>query len=177
MLTKVHIDFETVEMMVFLWESIVNKEKVGDFYFTQLAEKPAMQVLYGDDFTQDSVRKVLSGLVNREILNGLTKKESKFWSQNMRITEDLEAMHAILNPIKQLNFDYLKETYAGETPYDTVEVFFIPGHKEAYYIQDNRLYVIFYSIFPDMATGELKVEGEPLKAFIEGKIKEIMGKN
>src|SRR5690606_4996157 len=93
MIKKISTNFDTVEMMLFIWQSIADKEKVADSFFIELANNKNMKYLYGEEFDEDSVRKVLSAISNREVLNNASKKERKFWNNNMWMLEDLDNMN------------------------------------------------------------------------------------
>lgn len=173
MLKTIKVNSEVVEMMIFFWESVVEKDKVQETYMMEVAKRPEMSPLYGEDFTEDSVRKVLSAMVNRELLNGATKKESRFWNNNMWMTEDLEFMQSMVQPVKTLNLDSVKEKYKDESKYEEIEVRFIPGHLDIYYVEDNVLTINFFSMISDFAGG-FNIDGKPYMEFIEGKIGEMI---
>ena len=170
MLKAIDVNCETVEMMIFFWESVVAREKVADSYMIELVNRKEMTPLYGEDFSEDSVRKVLSAMVNRELLNGATKKESRFWSNNMWMTEDLDFMREMVAPVKTVNFDFLKEEFAGETKFEQIEVRFIPGHIESFYEKDNVLTVNFFSLRSDFSGG-FNIEDKPFKEAVAEKIR------
>ena len=82
-MAKIVIKNEILEMMLYIWDSVHQKEKIADSFFLEIADNPNMKYLYDEEFTAESVRKVLSAISNRELLNKPTKKESRFWSKNM----------------------------------------------------------------------------------------------
>jgi len=59
------------------------------------------------DFNEESVRKVLSAIQNRELLSGASKEEKRFWNNNMWMMEDLELPKLMAKPIKVLNVNHL----------------------------------------------------------------------
>lgn len=176
MLKTIIVNYETIEMMQFYWESVASKDKVVDSYFVEVANKPGMDVIFGDDFTTDSFRKVLSAIMNRERLNGPTKKESKFWNLNMWMLEDLDNMRNMLKPIKTLNLDELKEEFKGSSMEELI-INFVPGHDFTYFINDNVLTINFFRL---MATfdnpTDMKIEGKPFRDFVVEKAKEVLSK-
>ena len=137
---NIKIDFDVLEMMIFFWESVASKDKMGDDYFMSIAEKPQMEVVYNEDFSKDSVRRVMSAISNREKLNNRTLSESRFWNNNMWILEDLQTMHNMMAPIKTLNLAELTEKYKASTKFDEIELIFIPAHAEEFYIKGNKIY-------------------------------------
>lgn len=154
-------------MMLFGWDSVSQREKVSDTYTNQIADHEDMKYLYGEDFDKESVRKVLSAISNRELLNNPTKKESRFWNNNMWMTEDLGFTNMMVNPIKTLNLDSIKDKLSKEE----YEVIFIPGHMDEYYIDDNKLIINFFKIVVNLYDEEdIKIAGKDFKEYIEEKL-------
>lgn len=149
MLNNIIVKYDIIEMMQFYWESKKDKQKLPDSYFIDIANKDDMKVLYNDDFTEESVRRVLSAVMNNEIVNNATKAESRFWNNNMWMLEDLEIMRAMMQPMKQLNLDELYDEFKDESKYDEIEIVFLPGHLEQEYIVDNVYYFNFFKMSPD----------------------------
>lgn len=175
MVNTIKINFDTVEMMLFIWQSIAEKEKVADSFFIGVANKKEMKYLYGEEFNEDSVRKVLSAISNRELLNNSSKKERKFWNNNMWMLEDLGNMNNMVKPVKTLNLDDVKVKLSGETKYEEVEVIFIPGHEDEYYIDDNKLIINFFRLMVDsLDESKVNISGKPLKEYVEEKLFEIV---
>lgn len=172
MVKAITVNLDVVEMMLFFWQSVKEREKVSEAFMIEVAEKEDMKYLYGEDFTTDSVRKVLSAISNRERLNNPTKAEGRFWNYNMWMLEDLNNMNNMVKPIKVLNLDHLKDEL--DIKYEKIEVIFIPGHLEEYYIDENKLIVNFFRLMVDMMD-ETKVNlaGKPMKEYVEEKLKEL----
>lgn len=168
---NIKIDFDVLEMMVFFWESVASKDKMGDDYFVEIAEKPQMSVLYTEDFSKDSVRRVLSAISNRERLNDRTPAESRFWNNNMRILEDLEVMRNTIAPVKTLSLKDAAEKNEINSKYAETEIIFIPGHTDEMYCKDNKLYINFFKLFPDFEEPQtIKIAGLPLKEYVIRKL-------
>ncbi|WGX75056.1 hypothetical protein QJS64_13275 [Paraclostridium bifermentans] len=72
-MAKIVIKSEILEMMLYIWDSLHQKEKIADSFFIGLSDEMDMKYLYDEDFTKESVRKVLSAMSNRELLNKPTK--------------------------------------------------------------------------------------------------------
>ena len=47
---KININTEVVEMMIFFWSSVAEKEKVAEPYIISVAERPEMKLIYDDEF-------------------------------------------------------------------------------------------------------------------------------
>ncbi len=175
MLKTITIDFETIEMMVYFWEAVASREKVVDSYMLEVAEKDAMSPLYNDEFTKESVRRVLSAIANRELVNNPTKAESRFWNNNMWMLEDLENMKNMLKPVKMLNLDAMKSEYAGDTKTEDIQISFVPGHVDTVYVNGNKLTVNFFRIIQDFENPSvMKIDGIEFKTYIENKVREML---
>ncbi len=160
------VNLEVIEMMLFFWHSTRDNEKVSDVYLNDVANRAEMKVLFNDEFNAESIRKVLSSITNREILSTRTKTEGLFWNNNMWMSEDLSITQAMIDPIKALNFDDVDKD---------VEVIFIPGHSELYYIEANKLYVNFFKVMVDVFTGSMDVtiDGVSPREFILSKVESM----
>lgn len=155
------IGFELIEMMSFFWEQVASREKIQDAYLVEMAEKPEMKLLYGDNFTPDSFRKVLSAISNKELLSAPTKAESRFWNLNMWMLEDLDNMRAMLDKVKKLNLDDVKSDK---------NLIFIPGHLEESYEDDRNVYLNFYKILVNpINPEEATISGIPFETFIRNR--------
>lgn len=146
-MATITINLEVMESMNYFWNATADKEKVGEAYLVSIAENENMKVLYNEDFTLDSVRKVLSAISNREPLRG-TKTEMRFWNNNMWMLEDLEFMNMMLNPLKVLNLDEINVS-------DDTEIVIIPGHMDVFYKEGNKLYVNFFRVKADLYDEDL----------------------
>lgn len=156
------IGFELIEMMSFFWEQVASKEKIQDAYLIEMAEKAEMKPVYCEDFTQDSFRKVLSAISNKELLSAPTKAESRFWNLNMWMLEDLDNMRTMLDKVKKLNLDDVKSDK---------NLIFIPGHLEECYEDDKNVYLNFYKIFVNpINPEEASISGVPFETFVRSKL-------
>lgn len=172
---KININTEVVEMMIFFWSSVAEKEKVAEPYIISIAERPEMKLIYDDEFKEEGVRSVLSAISNRELLNGGSKKDKRFWNNNMWMMEDLGVMQAMIDPMKQLNLQNDEGSLSTKSGYDEVNVIFVPGTTDFFKVVDNNLVVNFFKIAVDIfgGTGEVTFDGKTLKEAIEEKIKTI----
>mgnify|MGYP000461927267 FL=1 len=170
---KININTEVVEMMIFFWSSVAEKEKVAEPYIISVAERPEMKLIYDDEFKEEGVRSVLSAISNRELLNGGSKRDKRFWNNNMWMMEDLGVMQAMIDPMKQLNLQEDEANLSTKSGYDEVNVIFVPGTTDFFKVVGNNLVVNFFKISVDIfgGTGEVKFDGKTLKEAIEEKIK------
>ncbi len=176
MIDTITVNLDTIEMMLFFWQSVAERQKVADSFMWEVAEKEDMKYLYGDNFSKESIRKVLSAISNREVLNNPTKEESRFWNYNMWMLEDLENMNNMVGPVKKLNLDYLKEKLKNsETDFNKIEVAFIPGHVDEYYTDENKLVINFFKLVVDfMDPTNVTIDGKTIKAYVEEKVDELL---
>lgn len=178
MLKTIRLKLDAIEGMLYYWQATSEKEKVGESYLVNITEFEGMNNLYKEDFTEESARKVLSAISNREMLNDASKTERKFWNNNMWMLEDLEYTDSMVKPLKKLNIDDLVEKVneeVSETKYEEIDVVFIPGHEKEYYIEDNKVIINFFRVMPDIYGGEeVKIGDKELKAYIKEKIIEAV---
>lgn len=176
MIKTINVKMDVIESMLYFWQATNDKEKVGENYIYSIADREEMDSLYGDEFDRESVRKVLSAISNREILNSNSKKERKFWNNNMWMMEDLEYTDMMVKPLKVLNVDDVLETLSGiETSYETLEVYFIPGLHEEYQIIDNKVFINFFRVKPDLYIEDKVTIGETLlKEYVVEKLQEAI---
>lgn len=176
MIKTINIKMDVIESMLYFWQATNDKEKVGENYIYSIADREEMGSLYGEEFDRESVRKVLSAISNREILNSNSKKERKFWNNNMWMMEDLEYTDMMVKPLKVLNVDDAIETLSSiETPYETLEVHFIPGLHEEYQIIENKVFINFFRVKPDLYIEDKVTIGETLlKEYVVEKLQEAI---
>ncbi|TJX15235.1 hypothetical protein E9840_04025 [Tissierella creatinini] len=169
-MAKIIIKNDVLELFLYMWDSIAQRQKISESILFEVADHKDMKYLYDDDFSKDSLRKVLSAISNRELLNNITKKESRFWSNNMWMLEDMEFTNSMIKPVKQLNLDDLRDKLSK----DEYEVIFIPGHIDEYYIDGNKLVINYFKIMTDMFDNTpARIGDKPLKEYIEEKLLSI----
>ncbi len=158
-------NLKALETMLFIWATLRDKEKVSDMILVDLANSDEMKAAYDDEFTTESVRKVLSAISNKELINSPVKKESRFWNYNMWMLEDADMTELMLSPIKTLNLDDIEM--------DT-EVVFFPGHMDLYKVMDGKLYINFFLLKVDIfGDNSVSIDGKTIKEFIKEKVTEI----
>ncbi len=173
MLKTINKNLNVIESMLYFWQATKEKEKVGENYLVTLSEYEEMKLLYSDEFTSESVRKALSAISNREMLNGGTQKERQFWNNNMWMLEDMDYMKMMVEPLKMLNLDSLIQKINSQKAIsaEDIEVVFVPANKEEYLIKGNKLVINFFKITPDIMGEEItRIEGKEITEYIEEKI-------
>lgn len=180
MIQKIVVNLEVVEAMLYYWQATSEREKVGENYLNNIAQMPQMKHLYDDEFKEESVRRALSAISNREIFSGLNKKEGRFWNNNMWMLEDLGYTDMMVKPLKTMNLDYLLgklQKLPKANQYSELEVLFVPGHLDEYDIVDNKLVINFFRVKPSLYDEEVFIGEIKLLDFIEDKLIEILEKN
>ena len=97
----------------------------------------------------------------------------------MWMLEDMENMNNMVTPVKKLNLDDLKEKLKdAKTDFNKVEVIFIPGHLQEYYIDENKVVINFFKLMVDfMDPTKVNISEKPLKEYVEEKINETLKLN
>ncbi len=174
MLKRIVVNLEVLEGMLYFWQATKDKEKVGEAYIVSIAEQDVMKAMYDLEFNYESVRLVLSAISNREILNSTSKKERRFWNNNMWMLEDMDLMQKMIAPLKKLNLDDVTEEINKanlDFPYEEVEVAFFPGQMESNKVVGNKLYLNLFFVKPDLFDDEIVLfEGQKLREYIKNQI-------
>ena len=179
MLNTIKTNLNVLEYMNFIWQSVMDREVVSETYFHEVANLPDMRVLYDEEFKAESVRKVLSAICNKELLNTQIVKEKQYWNNNMMATEDRGVLEAMIQPIKSLNLDGIKDNLnaMADIPYNEIEVVFIPAIKEESFQNGNRLFINFFKIMVDVfgGTGEVTIMGKSPAEYVQEKVLAMEG--
>lgn len=180
MINRIKMKLDIVEAMLYYWQATSEKEKVGEVYINNISDFIEMNYLYDNEFNNESVRKVLSAISNREIFKSDIKKERKFWNNNMWMMEDLEYTNMMVSPLKVLNLDSLIEKLNNNnknTSFNELEVIFVPGHEYEYKISDNKLIINFFRVKPDLyEDNKITIGDKLLLEYIEEKLNELIAK-
>lgn len=178
MLQNININYEALELLQFFWETAARGEKISDKYIMEIAEKPEMSQIFVEDFDEQSVRKVLSAVINKEPVNEPTSKELEFFSYNKFNADDPGNVEMMLPPVKVLNLDSLKDEFAENSKFDSLIVNFVPAYDMVYKIKDNVLTINFFKIEADWSDFDnVFVEGKILKEFVLVKAREVLQSN
>lgn len=176
MIKTIKTNLNTLESMIYFWQASSENEKVPEDYLAEIANRPEMSILYGDDFNAASVRKILSCLTNHEKLSDINEKEYKFLHDNMWVMDDVGVMSMMVAPIKVLNADALVEKVNAkkDIPYENVEIIFLPGTDKDYMVKENQLYINFFKIQADLYDeNNVTINGQPIMDYIEEKVLEL----
>ena len=175
MLETVKINFEVIELMDFYWQTAARREKLADSYLLDIANRAEMQTLYTEDFDANSVRKVLSAVINYEPVNDSTEKEIEFYKSNKFFADDPGNVELTLPTVKTLNVDALKDQFKADTRYNSVQINFVPAYDMEDKIDGNTLTVNFFKLGIDFTDFEtVLVKDQPLKEYIASKLEEML---
>ena len=83
-----------LEIMVFFWNSLISKEKVNETFINDLCSMKEFSYIYNEDFSNESLRRVLSALNNKEPFTG-NKVERKYYSNNLMVLEYVEQVQPV----------------------------------------------------------------------------------
>lgn len=168
-MASITVNFNTIEMMIYFWESVADRDKVSDKYLVELAGHDDLAPIYDEEFSKDSFRKVLSAISNREIMNHPTKKESRFWNLNMWMLEDMDNMREMVQLVKTLNLDHMKDKLDKD-----IKVVFIPGTTDVYKVEEDKLIINFFKIsINPYADTRVTIEGKEFNEYIQEKVLEV----
>ena len=159
---SITVNLKALEATHFFWVATKGREKIGEQYISSITVMPEMKPLFADDFNEESIRKVLSSISNREMFSW-TKKEAKFWNSNLWVFEDWSLMESVVAKLKELNLSDL-ESLTGD-----LEVVVIPGHVDPVYKSEGKLTLNYFK-FNVTEDGALTFDGVPVKEYIKGQL-------
>ena len=159
---NIKIDLGAVESMLVFWTLVEEREKVSDRFLHDIAEMPQFQAVYDAEFGPESLVKVLSAVSNRELLNGMSKKEGRFWNNNLWILENPGMMTHMAAPLKTLNL-----TVDGDGEQTVV---FVPMTTEESFVKEGVLYINFFRVMAGEWVETPTIEGLPIGEYILSKL-------
>ncbi|ERI93038.1 hypothetical protein HMPREF1982_01859 [Clostridiales bacterium oral taxon 876 str. F0540] len=179
MINSIKLNLDTIEAMLYFWSAVNDRENVSEMFIYDLTVMPGLTLAYDENFTEESVRRALSAIKNREIFSRNSREEGRFYNNNLWMMEDLEYTNLMVTPIKKLNLDFLLETLNSkfsESKYTELEVYFSPLHVEEYLIKENKLIINFFRVKPSDFDDNTFIGDKELKAYIQEKLEELLSK-
>ncbi|HZW49681.1 MAG TPA: hypothetical protein VFF80_06085 [Bacillota bacterium] len=170
------IQLETLESMDYFWAALKDREKVADQFIQDVTAMEGYRLSYDQEFTAESVRRVMSALTNHEPFKASNKKEGRLYSNHLWMMDDLGHERAMLLPVKQLNLDYIKEELADKIAFDDVVVHFVPLHLDVTLCNKNHLLVNFFKVQPGDEETPTMIQEKPLDEFIKEALLAAMAK-
>ncbi len=177
MINRIKVNLEVVEAMLYFWQAVNDRENISEMFIYDVAAMPGLALTYEDEFNEESVRRALSAIKNREIFSRSSKKEGRFYSNNLWMMEDLSYTNSMVAPLKKLNLEFLTAELNSKYPaskYEELEVIFSPLHLEDYLIKDNRLIINFFRVKP--GENDASVGDTELKEYIREKLEELLSR-
>ncbi|HNR05196.1 MAG TPA: hypothetical protein PKI50_11660 [Bacillota bacterium] len=158
-MANIKINLNGLEIMVFFWNSLMSREKVSESFLNDLCSMQEFSYIYNEDFNNESLRRLLSALNNKEPFSG-NKPERKYYSNSLMIMEYIDEVQPAINAIKKLNLNSI-----AEKAKEDVEVVVVPGLSKGIEKTDNKLIVDFFSL--KNTENGLVISGESLEAVLK----------
>lgn len=176
MIKNIKINLDLLESMLYYWKATGEREKVGEQFLYTIADNEMMKACYSDEFDGESVRRALSAISNREIFRPESKKEGRFWNNNMWMLEDPEYTMSMLTPLKVLNLDEEIKAISTDKDLETVNLIILPGHMDISYVDKatNTVAINFFRVLPSMVDDSITIDDMDMKKYIVGKIEELV---
>lgn len=180
MINRIKVNLESVEAMLYFWQAVNDRENLSESYIYDIAAMPSLAIAYDGEFNEESVRRALSAIKNREIFSRNNQKEGRFYNNNLWMMEDLSYTNAMVMPVKRLNLDTIADCLNATYPnskYQEFEVIFAPLHVDEYLIKENKLVINFFRVKPDlMDESKTYIDERELKQYIQDKLEELLNK-
>ncbi|HQO41456.1 MAG TPA: hypothetical protein PLY12_00405 [Bacillota bacterium] len=158
-MANIKINLNGLEIMVFFWNSLMSREKVSESFLNDLCSMQEFSYIYNEDFNNESLRRLLSALNNKEPFSG-NKPERKYYSNSLMIMEYIDEVQPAINAIKKLNLNSI-----AEKAKEDVEVVVVPGLSKGIEKTDNKLIVDFFGL--KNTENGLVISGESLEAVLK----------
>lgn len=180
MLNRIKVNLEAIEAMLYFWQAVNDRENLSESYIYDIAAMPSFSIAYDDEFHEESVRRALSAIKNREVFSRNNQKEGRFYSNNLWMMEDLSYTGAMITPVKKLNLDSSLAGLNSKYPaakFEELEVIFAPLHLDEYFIKENKLVINFFRVKPDLMDESMTFIGDKeIKEYIKEKLEELLNK-
>lgn len=179
MIQRIKVNLDAVEAMLYFWQSTNDREKVSEQFIFDVTEMAGLKYAYDNEFNSESVRRALSAVTNREIFSSMSRKEGRFYNNNLWMMEDLGYTDTMAQPLKKLNLESLVKKLnncEGSKNFEELEVIFSPLHLDVYLIKNNKLIINFFRVKPSDIDGTVSIENKEITEFIVEKLEELMKK-
>jgi len=179
MLNAIKVNLNAIEAMLYFWQAVNDRENVSEMFIYDVTTMPGLTLAYDSEFNEESVRRALSAIKNREIFTSNNRKEGRFYNNNLWMMEDLEYTNLMVAPLKKLNLNFLLESLNSKFPnskFEELEVIFSPLHLDEYLIAENKLIVNFFRVKPSDFDDSTFIGDKDLKTYLLEKLEEILSK-
>lgn len=179
MINSIKVNLNAIEAMLYFWQAVNDRENVSEMFIYDVTTMPGLTLAYDIEFNEESVRRALSAIKNREIFTSNNRKEGRFYNNNLWMMEDLEYTNLMVTPLKKLNLNFLVESLNTKYPnskFQELEVIFSPLHLDEYLISDNKLIVNFFRVKPSDFDDNTFIGDKELITYLSEKLEEILSK-
>lgn len=170
MISNTVLNLNILEAMNFFWTSIASKDKLPEKFIHDLSSDESFEMIYNEEFTQESVRRCLSALSNREPFSG-NKVEARFYSRNLMILEYIDSLDEKINAFKSLQIkeitNYLNDKISKDI--SKLEIVVVPSPFETVQVVNDTIILNFFKFH--IIDGVLKADDQTFVELIENAIK------
>lgn len=177
MISRIRVNLDVIEAMLYFWQAVNDRENISELYIYDITAMDGLTLAYDEEFNAESVRRALSAIKNREVFSRSSRKEGRFYNNNLWMMEDLGYTNLMAAPIKILNLESLVDSLNTKYPevrYEELEVIFSPLHLDDYIIKNNKLIINFFRVKPGDLDDFSYIGEAELKKFIEEKLEELL---
>jgi hypothetical protein len=177
MVKAIKVNLNSIEAMLYFWQAVNDRENVSEMFIYDMTTMPGLALAYDSEFNEESVRRALSAIKNREIFTSNNRKEGRFYNNNLWMMEDLEYTSLMIAPLKKLNLNSLVEGLNSKYPnskFEELEVIFSPLHLDEYLIVENKLIVNFFRVKPSDFDDNTFIGEKDLKIYLLEKLEELL---
>jgi hypothetical protein len=177
MINAIKVNLNAVEAMLYFWQAVNDRENISELFIYDVTTMPGLTLAYDSEFNEESVRRALSAIKNREVFTSSNRKEGRFYNNNLWMMEDLEYTNLMVTPLKKLNLGSLIESLNSKFPtskFEELEVVFSPLHLDEYLIVENKLIVNFFRVKPSDFNENTFIGEKELKPYLLEKLQELL---
>ena len=176
-MTRIRINLDAMESLNYFWQALKDREKASEQFLADVAQLAGYQLVYDEEFTAESVRRVMSALSNHEPFRAENKKEGRLYNNHLWMMDDLDVAQAMLQPIKVLNLGDLEQSLGDSLSPEEITIYFVPFHTEAVEVRGDKVVLNFFKVMVDLMGGEeVTFEGKPLPEAIDAILREYFTK-
>ena len=178
-MTVLKMNLEALEAMDFFWAALKDRERISDLFIQEVTAMQGYELSYDEEFTSESVRRVLSALANREPFKASNKKEGRrvsndLYSNHLLMMDDLGIEKAMLQPVKQLNVEHLRQQILTGVSHEEIQIHVVPLHLDTHKVVKNHLLINFFKIQLGEEENKVHIQNLALDDFILNTINQEM---
>ena len=163
---KLSLNLNLLETMYYFWIAISSREKLSEKFINDIANDSTFSQIYNEEFSNESVRRSLSALSNREPFTG-NKAETRFYSRNLMILEYIDTLQSKMNAFKALRLNELEASIASID--NELTIYVVPSPFETVQLKNNSLYLNFFKF--NIIDGQLNADDQTIEQILALTIK------